>query len=129
VLNLPLIGIWVRLLTIPYYVLFPAIVAFSALGVFTVNFNVFDLFSLAGFGILGYALVRLGFEPAPLLLGFVLGKLMEEKLRQALILSRGSFSTFVERPVSAGLLVVAAVMLAVALLPSIQKGRDEVFTE
>jgi putative tricarboxylic transport membrane protein len=77
----------------------------------------------------GYVLFKLGFEPAPMLLGFVLGKLMEEKLRQALILSRGSFSTFIDRPVSAGLLAVAAVLLVIALLPSIRKSRDEVFVE
>ena len=83
----------------------------------------------AFFGFVGYILMKFGFEPAPMLLGFVLGKLMEEKLRQALILSRGSFATFVERPVSAGLLAVAAIMLVLALLPTIRKGRDEVFTE
>jgi TctA family transporter len=129
VLNLPLIGIWVRLLTIPYYVLFPAIVAFSALGVFTVNFNVFDLFSLAGFGILGYALVRLGFEPAPLLLGFVLGPMLEEYLRRAMLLSRGDPIVFVERQLSASLLGLAALMLAIAVLPAIARRRQEVFVE
>jgi putative tricarboxylic transport membrane protein len=129
VLNLPLIGIWVRLLTIPYYVLFPTIVAFSALGVFTVNFNVFDLFSLAGFGILGYALVRLGFEPAPLLLGFVLGPMLEEYLRRAMLLSRGSPAIFYERPISAALLTIAGLMLLASLLPAIARRRQEVFVD
>jgi putative tricarboxylic transport membrane protein len=84
---------------------------------------------IAVFGVIGYALIRFGFEPAPLLLGFVLGRLMEENLRRALIISRGSLETFIERPVSAGLLAVAAFLLVIALLPSIRKGRDEVFTE
>ena len=81
----------------------------------------------AGFGLFGYALIKFGFEPAPLLLGFVLGKLMEEKLRQALVISRGSFMTFVERPLSGGLLALALVLVVIAVLPSIRKSRDEVF--
>jgi putative tricarboxylic transport membrane protein len=129
IINLPLVGLWVKLLKVPYRLMFPAILIFCCIGIYSINNNPSDVLFTAFFGLMGYVLIKLGFEPAPLLLGFVLGKLMEEKLRQALILSRGSFSTFVERPVSAGLLVVAAVMLAVALLPSIQKGRDEVFTE
>jgi putative tricarboxylic transport membrane protein len=129
VINLPLIGLWVRLLKVPYRLMFPAILIFCCIGIYSINNNPADVLATAVFGLVGYALFKLGFEPAPLLLGFVLGKLMEEKLRQALILSRGSFSTFVERPVSAALLVVAAVMLLLALLPSIRKGREEVFTE
>ncbi|WP_406856485.1 tripartite tricarboxylate transporter permease [Alsobacter sp. KACC 23698] len=129
IINLPLVGLWVKLLKVPYRLMFPAILIFCCIGIYSINNNPSDVLFTAFFGLMGYVLIKFGFEPAPLLLGFVLGKLMEEKLRQALILSRGSFSTFVERPVSAGLLVVAAVMLAVALLPSIQKGRDEVFTE
>jgi putative tricarboxylic transport membrane protein len=81
----------------------------------------------AGFGLFGYALVKLGFEPAPMLLGFVLGKLMEEKLRQALVISRGSFKTFMERPLSAGLLVLTLILLVIAILPTIRKGREQVF--
>src|SRR5689334_4728252 len=129
VINLPLVGLWVKLLKVPYRLMFPAILIFCCIGIYSINNNPSDVLFTAFFGLMGYVLIKFGFEPAPLLLGFVLGKLMEEKLRQALILSRGSFSTFVERPVSAGLLVVAAVMLVLALLPSIQKGRDEVFTE
>src|SRR6476660_5623894 len=129
IINLPLVGLWVKLLKVPYRLMFPAILIFCCIGIYSINNNPSDVMATAFFGLVGYALIKLGFEPAPMLLGFVLGKLMEEKLRQALILSRGSFSTFVERPVSAGLLVVAAIMLTVALLPSIQKGRDEVFTE
>lgn len=129
VINLPLVGLWVRLLKVPYSLLYPAILLFCCIGIYSINNSTSDVIFTAFFGLVGYALLKLGYEPAPLLLGFVLGKLMEEKLRQALILSRGSFATFVERPVSGGLLLVAAIMLAIALLPSIRKGRDEVFTE
>jgi len=129
IINLPLVGLWVKLLTVPYRLMFPAILIFCCIGIYSINNNPSDVLATAFFGLVGYALIKLGFEPAPMLLGFVLGKLMEEKLRQALILSRGSFMTFVERPISATLLVIAVVMLVLALLPSVQKGRDEVFTE
>ncbi len=129
IINLPLIGLWVKLLQVPYRMMFPAIMIFCCIGIYSINNSTSDVLFTAFFGVVGYTLLKFGFEPAPMLLGFVLGKLMEEKLRQALILSRGSFSTFIERPVSAGLLAVAAIMLLIALLPSIQKGRDEVFTE
>jgi TctA family transporter len=91
VLNLPLIGLWVKLLTIPYYVLFPIIMAFCSIGVYSVNTNVYDLYAVALFGLLGYLLTKLRCEPAPLLLGFVLGPLLEENLRRAMILSRGEY--------------------------------------
>jgi TctA family transporter len=129
VLNLPLIGLWVKLLTVPYYVLFPIIMAFCSIGVYSVNSNAFDLYSVAFFGLLGYLLVKLRCEPAPLLLGFVLGPLLEEHLRRAMILSRGDPSTFVTRPISAGLLALAAIVLAVVFLPSIRSKRDQVFAE
>jgi putative tricarboxylic transport membrane protein len=129
IINLPLVGLWVRLLKVPYSLLYPAILLFCCIGIYSINNSTSDVMFTAFFGLVGYALLKFGFEPAPLLLGFVLGKLMEEKLRQALILSRGSFATFVERPVSGGLLLVAAIMLVIALLPAIRKGRDEVFTE
>ena len=129
IINLPLIGLWVKLLQVPYRLMFPAIMIFCCIGIYSINNSTSDVLFTAFFGLVGYTLLKFGFEPAPMLLGFVLGKLMEEKLRQALILSRGSFSTFIERPVSAGLLAVAVIMLVVALLPSIRKGRDEVFTE
>ncbi len=129
IINLPMVGLWVRLLKVPYRLLFPAILLFCCIGIYSINSSETDVIFTAVFGLFGYALLKFGFEPAPLLLGFVLGKLMEEKLRQALILSRGSFMTFVERPVSLGLLVVAAVLIVVALLPAIRKSRDEVFTE
>jgi putative tricarboxylic transport membrane protein len=129
IINLPLVGLWVRLLKVPYSLLYPAILLFCCIGIYSINNSTSDVMFTAFFGLVGYALLKFGYEPAPLLLGFVLGKLMEEKLRQALILSRGSFATFVERPVSGGLLLVAAIMLVIALLPAIRKGRDEVFTE
>jgi len=129
IINLPLIGLWVKLLQVPYRLMFPAIMIFCCIGIYSINNSTSDVLFTAFFGLVGYTLLKFGFEPAPMLLGFVLGKLMEEKLRQALILSRGSFSTFIDRPVSAGLLLVAVVMLTIALLPSIRKSRDEVFTE
>jgi TctA family transporter len=128
-LNLPLVGMWVRMLTIPYYVLFPAIVAFSSIGVYSVNNNSFDLYTVAGFGFLGYVLVKLGSEPAPLLLGFVLGPLLEEHLRRAMIISHGDWTVFVRRPLSATLLFVAALVLVITFLPAVSRRREQVFVE
>lgn len=118
ILNLPLIGIWVRLLTIPYKWLFPAIVLFCAIGVYSTNNNVFDIWSVAVFGLIGYIFVKLKCEPAPLLLGFVLGPMMEENLRRTLLLSRGDWGVFVDRPISLTLIVLAAGLLFAVLLPS-----------
>jgi putative tricarboxylic transport membrane protein len=129
IINLPLIGLWVRLLKVPYRLMFPAIVMFCCIGIYSINSLPTDVMFIGFFGLVGYVLIKLGFEPAPLLLGFVLGKLMEENLRRALIISRGDMMTFLEHPVSAGLLVVALLLLVVALLPMISKGRDEVFVE
>jgi putative tricarboxylic transport membrane protein len=129
IINLPLIGLWVRLLKVPYRLMFPAILMFCCIGIYSINSLPTDVMFIAFFGLVGYALIKFGFEPAPLLLGFVLGKLMEENLRRALIISRGEMSTFVTHPISAGLLLVAALLLIIALLPSIRKGRDEVFVE
>jgi TctA family transporter len=129
VLNLPLIGIWVRLLKVPYHVLFPIIIAFSAIGVYSVKGNVFDLFAVAFFGLLGYLFLKLRCEPAPLLLGFVLGPLLEENLRRAMIIGRGDPMVFLTRPISAGLLLLAVVIVAVMLLPRVRKKREEVFVE
>ncbi|MEK1889358.1 MAG: tripartite tricarboxylate transporter permease [Phyllobacterium sp.] len=128
-LNLPMIGLWVKLLTIPYYMLFPAIIVFCSIGVYSVNSNVFDLYAVAFFGLLGYGLSKLRCEPAPLLLGFVLGPLLEEHLRRAMIMSRGDPTTFLTRPISLTLLILAAAVLVIVLLPSIRKKRDEVFVE
>ena len=129
VLNLPLIGLWVRMLRIPYYVLFPAILAFSAIGVYSINNNAFDLFAVAAFGLLGYVLVKFDCEPAPLLLGFVLGPMLEEHLRRAMIIARGDPLIFLQRPISAALLGLAVLALVIVLLPNVAKKREEVFHE
>ena len=129
VLNLPLIGIWIKLLTVPYKWLFPAIVLFCAIGVYSTNNNSFDIWMVALFGLIGYGFIKLGCEPAPLLLGLILGPMMEEYLRRALLISRGDWSVFVTRPLSASLLVVAAILLAVVLMPSVKKKREEAFVE
>ena len=129
ILNLPLVGIWVRLLMIPYRVLFPAIIAFSAIGVFTVSNSGFDVYVLALFGVAGYLFLKLGCEPAPFLLGFVLGPMLETHLRRAMILSNGDPSVFVTQPISAGLLAAAALVLLIVSLPSIHRKRDEIFVE
>jgi TctA family transporter len=129
ILNLPLIGLWVKLLTIPYRMLFPAIIAFACIGTYSIGSNAFDIYAIAFLGIVGYVLVKLDCEPAPLLLGFVLGPLLEEHLRRALIISHGNPMTFVERPISAGLLAFAVIAILVSLLPAIRKRREEVFVE
>ena len=128
-LNLPLIGLWVKMLTIPYRILFPAIVLFACIGCYSINQNIFDVYAIAFFGIVGYLLIRFGCEPAPLLLGFVLGPLLEEHLRRAMIISRGDPMVFIERPISATLLALAAAAVLVAVLPSIRRKRQEVFVE
>ncbi len=129
VLNLPLIGIWVKLLQVPYRLLYPAILLFCCIGVYSINNNVFDVFITAVFGILGWIFVKLECEPAPLLLGFILGPMMEENLRRALLLSRGDATVFVTRPISAVMLGMALVMLLIIVAPSIRKKRDEAFHE
>ncbi len=129
VLNLPLIGIWIKLLTIPYRLLFPAIVLFCAIGVYSTNNNTWDIWMVALFGVVGYVFTKLGTEPAPLLLGLILGPLMEEHLRRALLLSRGDWSVFVTRPISAGLLIAASLLLVIVLLPSVKNKREEAFVE
>ncbi|AVJ26607.1 tripartite tricarboxylate transporter permease [Achromobacter spanius] len=129
VLNLPLIGIWVKLLRVPYRMLFPAILVFCTIGVYSLNYNAFDIFMFAIFGIIGYVWSKLGCEGAPLLLGLVLGPMMEENFRRALLLSRGEFSTFVTRPLSATLLALAAILLVLVTMPALRKKREEAFVE
>jgi TctA family transporter len=129
VLNLPLIGLWTRLLAVPYRWLFPAIVLFCAMGVYTTNHRSFDIWLVAGFGFVGYAFHKLSLEPAPLLLGFILGPVLEENLRRALLLARGDWSVFVSRPLSAGLLLLAVLMLFLVLLPAVKSRRARVFVE
>jgi putative tricarboxylic transport membrane protein len=128
-LNLPLIGIWVRMLTIPYRLLYPAIIAFAAIGTYSIGLSAWDVFAIAFFGLLGYGLIKLGCEPAPLLLGFVLGPLLERHLRRALDLSRGDPMTFLERPVSAVFLALAVGAILIAVLPAIRRRREVVFAE
>jgi putative tricarboxylic transport membrane protein len=128
-LNLPLIGLWVKMLSIPYRALFPAIVLFACIGCFSINQNIYDVYAIAFFGVVGYVLIRFGCEPAPLLLGFVLGPLLEEHLRRAMIISRGDAMIFVTRPISATLLGLALLAVIVAVLPGIRKKRKEVFVE
>ena len=129
ILNLPLIGMWIKLLTVPYRFLFPSIVLFCAIGVYSTNNNTFDIWMVAGFGFIGYLFLKLGCEPAPLLLGFILGPMMEENLRRALLLSRGDWSVFVTRPLSGGLLAAALLLLVIVLLPSVKSKREEAFVE
>jgi putative tricarboxylic transport membrane protein len=128
-LNLPMIGMWVRLVRMPYRLLFPAIVAFACIGTYSINQNVFDIYAIVLFGLLGYFLVKVGCEPAPFLLGFVLGPLLENHLRRALIISHGDPTTFVTRPISLVLLIVAVVALVIAVLPAIRRQREAVFQE
>ncbi len=129
ILNLPLVGLWVRMLSIPYRVLFPAIVLFACIGTYSINQNIYDIYAIGFFGIVGYLLIRFGCEPAPLLLGFVLGPLLEEHLRRAMIISRGDPMIFIERPISATLLGLAVLAVILSALPSIRRKRDEVFVE
>jgi putative tricarboxylic transport membrane protein len=129
IINLPLIGVWVKLLQVPYRLMFPAIIIFCCIGIYSINNSPVEVMLTAAFGLFGYLLIKLGFEAAPLLLGFVLGRLMEEKLRQAMVISRGSLWTFVERPVSLTLLVLALIIFIVSALPAIRRSRETVFTE
>jgi TctA family transporter len=129
VLNLPLIGMWIKLLTVPYRLMFPAIVLFCAIGVYTTNNNTFDIWLVGLFGFVGYLFIKIGCEPAPLLLGFILGPMMEENLRRTLLLSRGDWSVLVTRPLSAGLLVAAAILIVIVSAPAIKRKREEAFVE
>ena len=127
ILNLPLIGLWVRMISVRYRLLYPAIMVFCAIGVFSLNNTTFDIYLMALFGLLGYVFRKLGCEPTPLLLGFILGPPMEEFLRRALVLSEGRMDVLVREPLSACLLAVAALLLASVLMPSIRKKREEAF--
>jgi TctA family transporter len=129
ILNLPLIGIWVKLLQVPYRVLYPAILLFCAIGVYTTNNASFDVIQTAFFGLIGVLFMKLECEPAPLLLGFVLGPMFEENLRRAMLISRGDASVFVTRPISLGLLVAAALLLLLIVAPSFRKTREQAFQE
>jgi putative tricarboxylic transport membrane protein len=128
-LNLPMIGLWVKLLAVPYRLLFPAILTFCCIGVFTINNNVFDLFQLVAFSGIGYLLLKLGCEPAPLVLGLVLGPMMEEYLRRALLISLGDPIILLSSPISAGFLIAAAALLASIAVPAIRSRREEAMKE
>jgi putative tricarboxylic transport membrane protein len=129
VLNLPMIGIWIKLLTVPYRILYPSILLFMAVGVFSVSNQPFDCFLMSLFGLLGYVCIKLGCEPAPLILGFILGPLMEENLRRAMLLSRGDPFVFISpsKPISLGFLIASALLLIIIALPALRKKREEVF--
>ncbi len=129
VINLPLIGMWVRLLNVPYRLLFPCILMLCCIGVYSVNSSTFEVGLTALFGLMGYGFSKLGCEPAPLILGFILGPLMEENLRRALVLSRGDPVVFLQRPISASLLAIALGLLLLVILPSFRKTREVAFTE
>ena len=129
ILNLPMIGIWIRLLSVPYRWLFPAIVLFCAIGVYSTNNNTFDVWLVGIFGVVGYLFYKLGTEPAPLLLGFILGPMMEENLRRTLLLAHGDWTVFFTRPLSATLLGIAAFLLILVMLPAFKKTRAEAFVE
>ena len=129
VLNLPLIGIWVKMLSVPYRLLFPIIVALCCIGVYTVGNSTFDVLVLVGFGVVGYILLKLDCEPTPLLLGLVLGPMLEENLRRAMLTGRGDPMVFLHRPISATLLILAALCLLAIALPAIRKTREVAFQE
>jgi putative tricarboxylic transport membrane protein len=129
ILNLPLIGLWVRMIMVPYRLLYPAILVFCAIGVFSLRNSQFDVYMMALFGILGYVFSKLGCEPAPMLLAFILGPLMEEFLRRAMLLSRGDPLVFIQRPISATLLAIAVLAMCAVLLPSFGKTREVAFKE
>jgi putative tricarboxylic transport membrane protein len=129
ILNLPLVGLWVRFLRIPYRLLFPAIVGFCCIGAYTINSNIFDVFVMAFFAIFGYLCLKLDCEPAPLILGFVLGPMMEENLRRALLISRGDPIVLVTEPISLGFLIASVLLLAVVAAPAIRARREQALRE
>lgn len=129
ILNLPLIGMWVRIVTVPYHILFPAILVFCGIGVFSLKNTEFDIYLMALFGLAGYVFVKLDCEPAPMLLAFILGPLMEEYLRRAMLLSRGDWTVFFRRPISATLLGLGAAAVIAASLPALTRKREEAFRE
>ncbi|MER2535945.1 MAG: tripartite tricarboxylate transporter permease [Rhizobiaceae bacterium] len=129
ILNLPLIGLWVKLLTIPYRYLFPAILVFCCIGAFTLGNSVFDVYVMIAFGVLGYLLKYLDCEPAPFILGFVLAPMIEEYLRRSMLLARGDPTIFISRPLSAVLLTLAALAILAVALPAVRKTRDEALVE
>jgi putative tricarboxylic transport membrane protein len=129
ILNLPLVGLWVSMLKIPYRWLYPIILVFSCIGIYTVNHSSIDIWVMVGFGILGYAFMKLNCEPAPFILGFILGPMLEENFRRAMLLSRGDFAIFVTHPISAGFLIAGLALLALMIVPSIRRGKNQAALE
>jgi TctA family transporter len=129
IINLPLIGVWVTLLRVPYRLLFPCILIFSCIGIYSLNNSPFEVLLTALFGLLGYVFIKLDCEPAPLLLGFVLGPLMEVMLRRAMLISRGDPTVFLHRPISLVLLICAALLLLLIIVPAARRGRETAFQE
>jgi putative tricarboxylic transport membrane protein len=129
IINLPLIGIWVRLLAVPYRLLYPAILLLCGIGVYSVNNSAFEVGLMAAFGVIGYLFYKLDCEPAPLILAMILGPLMEENLRRALVLSRGDPLVFVQRPISLTLLVMSVGLVLLFVLPGLRSTRREAFKE
>jgi TctA family transporter len=129
VLNLPMIGMWIKLLTVPYRLLYPSILVFCCIGVYSISNSPFDVMQTAVFGVVGFVFTKLECEPAPLILGFILGPLMEENLRRAMLLSRGDPLVFFQRPISLAMLIVAGFLLAIVLAPAVRKKREEAFVE
>jgi putative tricarboxylic transport membrane protein len=129
VINLPLVGVWVSLLRVPYRLLYPSIVVFCCIGVYSINNSPSDVLIAAMFAVVGYWYTKHDFEPAPMLLGFVLGPLMEENLRRAMLIARGDVTVFATRPISAALLAISIVMLTLSALPMLRKRREEVLIE
>jgi len=126
VLNLPLIGLWVSLLKVPYRFLFPAIMTFCCIGIYSLNNSPFELYITAIFGLLGFLWMKLECSPVPLMLGFVLGPMMEENLRRALQVSQGDPSVFVTRPISLAFILVTVLILIVMVLPAVRKQRGNI---
>jgi putative tricarboxylic transport membrane protein len=129
IINLPLIGMWVRLLRVPYRFLYLSILLFCGIGVYTISNSPYAVFQAAFFGVVGYVFIKLECEPAPLLLGFVLGPLMEENLRRAMRISSGDPMIFLNRPISLGLLIASAILLVIVMVPAIRSKREEAFQE
>jgi hypothetical protein len=129
ILNLPLIGMWIKLLTVPYRILFPSILLFMSIGVFSLSNQPFDVLLMMMMGLLGYVFVKLECEAAPLMLGFILGPLMEENLRRAMLLSRGDPIVFLTKPISGIFIVLSVLLIVILALPSLRKKREEAFQE
>ena len=125
-LNLPLIGLWVSLLKVPYRMLFPAIMVFSSIGIYSINNSSFEIYLTAIFGLIGFLWLKLGCPPAPMLLGFVLGPMMEENLRRAMLISRGDPTIFITRPISLGFIIATVVIVIVMVVPAMRKRRGHI---